>query len=97
MTIHAVSIVEDVLPLHLAKGDVILVDLEAHDPVVLYRPLPINYATLLPTLLEQGVATSSLTVADAASLASLSEPPVSPASLVPRSGAAVRRARLQLA
>jgi hypothetical protein len=84
--IHAVSITEDLPLLHLAKGDVILVELDAHDPVVLYRPLPANYAAILPILIDQGAATSSLTRDALASLSSLSEPPPTAASLVPRSG-----------
>lgn len=93
--IHAVSITEDIPLLRLAKGDVILVELDAHDPVVLYRPIPITYATILPVLVEQGVATTSLSSDALASLASLVEP-VTAASLVPRSGSDRRRSRLQL-
>jgi hypothetical protein len=93
--IHAVSIVEDLPLLHLCKGDVVLVELDAHDPVVVYRPLPINYAAILPVLVEQGVATTSLSPDALASLASLSEPIVA-ASLVPRSGADRRQTSLRL-
>lgn len=54
------SIIEDLPLFHLQRDDVILVEPDAKFPVSLYRVLPSGYATVLPVLVEQGVAVSSL-------------------------------------
>lgn len=72
--VQTITILEDGNLLHLQKGDVIVIDPDAHDPVVLYRPLPTNYAAILPTLLEKGMARSNLSVEGLASLAALCVP-----------------------
>lgn len=82
--IHCFPVVTDQPELHLTQGDVLLVELSAHDPVVRYSALPRNFLVILPLLVAQGVITSSLTSDDLASLASGVEPPEAAACLVPR-------------
>jgi hypothetical protein len=94
--IHAVTIHEDVPLLHLRKDDVLLIDDEGI-VVELYRPMDWSYAGIIPALLEQGVATSSLS-ADAVALVASGHRGPGPdgSSLVPRSGLDRRRLHLRL-
>jgi len=67
--IHTVTMHKDGTLLHLKKGDVLLIDDEAQT-VELYRTLDNSYAYILPTLIQEGVATSSLSVYDLAAVVS---------------------------
>lgn len=94
--VHVVPVVEDAPLLHLHKGDVLLVDLDAPDQVMLYRPLPLTYATLIPALVAAGVVTSTLTGDSLASLGALTEPPAGIPALAARSNEDRRHHHLKL-
>lgn len=81
--------------LHLALRDVLMIEPGDAEPVGLFRALPLNYATLLPVLVEQGVVATNLTSDDLACLARLSRPPCT-AELAPRSGTDRRQRLLRL-
>ena len=55
-TIHTLSITRDYPALQLFKGDVIVIEAQAEDPIVLYRPLGTDMSGIR-RLLEQGAAT----------------------------------------
>lgn len=82
--IHCFPVVTDHPELHLAQGDVLIIELDAHEPAVRYRALPLNFVGILPILLAQGIISSSLTFDDLACLASGTEPPTAAACLAPR-------------
>ena len=94
--VHSFLVVEDATLLRLQKGDVVMVELTAPDPAMLYRPLPDAYVTLLSMLVAAGVLVSSLSDVDLASLASFSEPRTDATRLVSRSGMDRRQDHLRL-
>ena len=73
--IHTFPILEDLPLLHLQKGDVILVEPGDGAPVGLYRPLPSNYATILPLLIGHGAVSTNLSDDDLECVARLSPLP----------------------
>lgn len=94
--IHAVTIHEDIPLLHLCKDDVVLID-EDGLVVELYRPLDPSYASVVSTLVAQGVASSSLSADELVYVASgLPVRGPDSVSLVPRSGVDRRRLHLRL-
>lgn len=82
--IHCFPVVADNPELHLQEGDMLLVELDAHDPIVRYQALPLNFIGLLPALIAQGIVSTTLSDDDLASLASGHEPPGADACLAPR-------------
>jgi hypothetical protein len=75
--IHSFPILQDLPALGLFKGDVLLVEIGAADPVSLYHPLPANYyAALLPVLLDASATRTTLSRDAVLALSHLTEPPV---------------------
>lgn len=92
---YTITILEDGPLLHLLRGDVIVIDPEAPQPVMLCRPLPINYAAIVPVLIDQGAAESTLSVAEISALANLFALPSQPSQQRPAGARGVRRLRLE--
>lgn len=82
--IHTFRIIHDEPELHLATGDMLLVELQAHEPVVRYSSLPLNFLAILPLLVAQGIATTTLSDDALEALASGTEPLATVACLAPR-------------
>jgi hypothetical protein len=60
--IHAVTVLQDGPLLHLQRDDVLLID-DKTGEVELYRKMDQSYAYILPILLSQGAAMSTLSAA----------------------------------
>lgn len=66
--IHTVVMLKNGPLLGLKKGDVLLID--EQNGVELYRKMDYSYATILPTLVAEGAAETSLSVDDLAAVVS---------------------------